>query len=251
MSRILLMGCPIDSLSMDQTITKIEDHINKGKPCQHVVVNVAKFVEMHKDYDLSKIINECDLINADGMPIVWASRLLGQPLPERVAGVDLFQNLIKLCAEKGYRPFFFGAREWVVKKVVEVFKTKYPNLEMAGYRNGYYSQEKESRIAEMIRNSKADILFIGFSSPMKEEFFKKWMPVMQVPFCMGVGGSFDIIAGRTKRAPLWMQKSGLEWLFRIYQEPRRMWKRYAKTNPVFVGMVVKEYIKIKFRDLGI
>ncbi len=251
MSRILIMGCPIDSLSMDQTIAKIEDHIIKGKPCQHVVVNVAKFVEMHKDYDLSKIINECDLINVDGMPIVWASRLLGRPLPERVAGVDLFQNLIKLCAEKGYRPFFFGAREWVVEKVVKEFKQRHPGLDVAGYRNGYYLEEEELEIAEMIRDSKVDILFVGFSSPMKESFLKKWMPVMQVPFCMGVGGSFDIIAGRTKRAPVWMQKSGLEWCYRIYQEPRRMWKRYAKTNPVFVGMVAKEYIKIKFRDLGI
>jgi N-acetylglucosaminyldiphosphoundecaprenol N-acetyl-beta-D-mannosaminyltransferase len=162
------------------------------------------------------------LINADGMPVVWASRLLGNPLPCRVAGVDLFQNLVKLCADKGYRPFFFGAREWVVEKVVEEFKQRYPKLDVAGYRNGYYTEEEEPAIAEMIRDSMADMLFVGFSSPMKENFLKKWMPVMQIPFCMGVGGSFDIIAGRTKRAPLWMQKSGLEWCYQIYQEPRRM-----------------------------
>ncbi len=245
MSRIIIMGCPLDSLSMDQTTAKIEGYIKDSKTCQHVVVNVSKFVEMHKDYNLRKIVHECDIINVDGMPIVWASRLLGQPLPERVAGVDLFQNLIKLCAEKGYRPFFFGSREWVVKKVVDVFKTRYPALNVAGYRNGYYSVEEESGIAEAIRDSRADMLFVGFSSPMKENFLKKWMPVMKVPFCMGVGGSFDIVAGRTKRAPLWMQKSGLEWVYRIYQEPRRMWKRYAKTNPVFMWMVLKEYIKLK------
>ena len=119
---------------------------------------------------------------------------------------------------------------------------------MAGYRNGYYTEEDEPEIAEMIRDSKANMLFVGFSSPLKERFLNRWMPTMQVPFCMGVGGSFDIIAGRTKRAPEWMQKSGLEWCYRIYQEPRRMWKRYAKTNPVFVWMVAKEYIKIKFRN---
>ena len=251
MSRILIMGCPIDSLDMDQTIARIEKYIKEGKPRQHVVVNVAKIVEMRKDTRLREIVSSCDLINADGMPVVWASRLLGTPLPCRVAGVDLFQNLVKLCAGKGYRPFFFGAREWVVKKVIENFKSKYPDLEVAGCRNGYYSKEEESEIAEMIRDSKADMLFVGFSSPMKEQFLNKWMSAMQVPFCMGVGGSFDIIAGRTRRAPLWMQKSGLEWLYRIYQEPGRMWKRYAKTNPVFVWMVVREYIKIKFRDLGI
>ncbi|MBW1708118.1 MAG: WecB/TagA/CpsF family glycosyltransferase, partial [Deltaproteobacteria bacterium] len=119
-----------------------------------------------------------------------------------------------------------------------------PGLKVAGYQNGYFSEEEESEIAEMIRDSRSDMLFVGFSSPMKEKFLEKWMPVMQVPFCMGVGGSFDIVAGRTKRAPALMQKWGLEWLYRIYQEPRRMWKRYAKTNPVFVWMVLKEYIKL-------
>jgi len=159
-----------------------------------VVVNVAKIVEMQKDSELRGIVSHCDLINADGMPLVWASRLLGNPLPCRVAGVDLFQNLVKLCAEKGYRPFFFGAREWVVEKVVQKFRNMYPQLEVAGYRNGYYVKEEESKIAEMIRDSKADTLFVGFSSPMKENFLKRWMPLMKVPFCMGVWGSFDIIA---------------------------------------------------------
>ena len=251
MSRIVIMGCPVDSLSMDETIAEIEGYVKGRRTCQHVVVNVSKFVEMHRDYNLSKIINACDIINVDGMPIVWASRILGQPLPERVAGVDLFQNLVALSAEKGYRPFFFGAREQVVKKAVDVFETKYPDLETAGYRNGYYSENEEAEIAEQVRDSGADMLFVGFSSPMKENFLKRWMPVMQVPFCMGVGGSFDIVAGRTKRAPHWMQQSGLEWCYRIYQEPRRMWKRYAKTNPIFIGMVLKEYIQMKRLSINV
>jgi N-acetylglucosaminyldiphosphoundecaprenol N-acetyl-beta-D-mannosaminyltransferase len=200
---------------------------------------------MQKDYSLRQIIASCDLISADGVPIVWASRLLGNPLPCRVNGTDLFENLVEVCSRKGYRPFFFGAREQIVEKVFQNFKTKYPNLDIAGYRNGYYTDEEEAGIAEMIRDSKADMLFVGFSSPMKEKFLRRWLHVMQVPFCMGVGGSFDVIAGKTKRAPLWMQKSGLEWFYRILQEPRRMWKRYAKTNPVFVWMVVKEYLKLK------
>ena len=228
---------------MDQTLARIEEFVKENKPRQHVVVNVAKIVEMRNDPELREIVSSCDLINADGMPLVWASRLLGNPLPCRVAGVDLFQNLVKLCADKGYRPFFFGAREWVVKKVVDKFKERYPQLEVAGYRNGYYSQEEERWIAEMIRDSRADMLFVGFSSPMKEIFLKRQMPMIQVPFCMGVGGSFDIVAGRTKRAPFWMQKCGMEWFYRILQEPRRMWKRYAKTNPVFVWLVLREWIK--------
>ncbi|MDL2121941.1 MAG: WecB/TagA/CpsF family glycosyltransferase [Deltaproteobacteria bacterium] len=245
MSRVLIMGCAIDCLDMDETLAHIEQFVKKGTPRQHVVVNVAKIVEMRNDPELREIVSSCDLINADGMPLVWASRLLGNPLPCRVAGVDLFQDLVKLCAEKGYRPFFFGAREWVVKKVVDKFKERHPQLEVAGYRNGYYSQEEERGIAEMIRNSKADMLFVGFSSPMKEKFLNRWMDTMKVPFCMGVGGSFDIIAGMTKRAAVWMQQCGMEWFYRILQEPRRMWKRYAKTNPVFVWLVVREYFRLK------
>ena len=243
MPRIDLMGCPVDSLDMQQTIQKIENYIVQRVMCQHVVVNVSKFVEMDRDEYLKKIISNCDIINVDGMPIVWASKILGNPLPCRVAGVDLFQNLIGVCADKGYKPFFFGAREEVVTKVVNGFKAKYPKLEIAGYRNGYYLQDEEQSIAEQIQDSKADMLFVGFSSPMKEKFLDKWMPTMKVPFCMGVGGSFDIVAGRTKRAPLWMQQSGLEWFYRIVQEPRRMWKRYAKTNPMFIWMVFKEVCK--------
>jgi len=250
MPRIHLFGCPIDALNMDQTISRIEEFIKNKKSRQHVVVNVAKMVEVRNDPNLREIISSCDLINADGMPIVWASKLLGNPLPCRVAGVDLFQGLIRICAEKGYRPFFFGAREWVVEKVVDEFKARYPQLNVAGFRNGYYSEDEESGIAEMIRDSKADILYVGFSSPMKEKFLNRWMPSMQVPFCMGVGGSFDIIAGRTKRAPIWMQKSGLEWCYRLYQEPKRMWKRYAKTNPIFIWMIIKEYLRLKHRVKG-
>ncbi|GAG19365.1 unnamed protein product, partial [marine sediment metagenome] len=141
MPRIDLLGFPIDCLDMDQTIARIEQYIKEKKPRQHVVVNVAKIVEMRNDSYLREIVSSCDLINVDGMPIVWASRLLGNPLPSRVAGVDLFQNLVKLCAEKQYRPFFFGAREWVVKKVVDHFKEGHPGLDVAGYRNGYYSEE--------------------------------------------------------------------------------------------------------------
>jgi N-acetylglucosaminyldiphosphoundecaprenol N-acetyl-beta-D-mannosaminyltransferase len=232
---------------MAETLTQIEDYIRIKEPRQHVVINVAKLVDMKRDEKLKEIISSCDLINVDGMPIVWASKLLGTPLPERVAGVDLFQELVRLSTEKGYRPFFFGARQWVVEKVVDEFQKKYPNLNVAGYRNGYYKENEEREIVEMIRDSHADILFVGFSSPTKEKFLNRWMPAMGVPFCMGVGGSFDIIAGRTKRAPLWMQNIGMEWFYRLLQEPKRMWKRYATTNPVFVWMVMKEYFKKKWK----
>jgi len=233
---------------MEQTLDRIEQFVESRKPRQHVVVNVAKIVAMRNHPQFREIVSSCDLINADGMPIVWASRLLGNPLPCRVAGVDLFQELVRLCAEKGYRPFFFGAREWVVEKVAEKFRAMYPRLCVAGYRNGYYPEAEEPEIAEMIRDSKADMLFVGFSSPMKEKFLNKWMNHLKVPFCMGVGGSFDIVAGKTTRAPKWMQSTGLEWFYRVLQEPGRMWKRYAKTNPAFILMVLKAYARQLFKS---
>jgi N-acetylglucosaminyldiphosphoundecaprenol N-acetyl-beta-D-mannosaminyltransferase len=245
--RIKLLGCTIDKLNMTQTIAVIDSYIKEQKVCQHVVINAAKLVAMQKNETLRQIVSECQIINADGMPLIWASRLLGTPLPSRVAGVDLFQELIAHCAKNGYRPFFFGARQEVVESVVNIFISQYPELKVAGYRNGYYSDSEENLIAQEIHASNADMLFVAFSSPKKEEFLKKCIPIMNVSFCMGVGGSFDIIAGLTKRAPKWMQNCGLEWFFRVLQEPRRMWKRYAKTNPVFIWLVFKEWIKRFFR----
>jgi len=207
-----------------------------------MALNAAKLVKAVMNPDLHSIISDSDIINADGMSLVWASRLLKAPLKHRVTGVDLFQNLVKISAQKGYRPFFFGAREDIVVKTVSVFKARYPDLNIAGFRNGYFDEGEESGIANMIRESKADILFVGFSSPMKERFLNKWMPVMQVPFCMGVGGSFDVVAGATRRAPEWIQKSGMEWFYRLVQEPGRMWKRYCITNSIFVWLVIKELV---------
>ncbi|MGV7223251.1 MAG: WecB/TagA/CpsF family glycosyltransferase [Nitrospinales bacterium] len=240
--KINLFGTDIDCLTMEETIQIVDKIIQDRTPRQHVVVNALKFAMMNSDSGLKNIVNSCDIISADGLPVVWASRILSQPLPERVAGVDLFQNLVKSCSQKGYRPFFFGARQEIVVKTIENFIEKYPNLEVAGYRNGYFTKEQEPQISDIIRNSRADMLFVGISSPIKEIFLNKWMNYMQIPFCMGVGGSFDIIAGKTKRAPVWMQEAGMEWFYRVLQEPRRMWKRYATTNTIFVWMVLKEYL---------
>lgn len=248
--KVNLFGTDIDCLTMEETIQVVDKIIQDRTPRQHVVVNALKFAMMSSNPELKNIVNSCDIISADGLPVVWASRILAQPLPTRVAGVDLFQNLVRFCSQKGYRPFFFGAREEIAIKTVENFKEKYPSLKVAGYRNGYFSQEEESQVSEMIRKSRADILFVGISSPIKEIFLSKWMNYMQIPFCMGVGGSFDIIAGKTKRAPEWMQEAGLEWFYRVLQEPQRMWKRYATTNSIFVWMVLKEYLRSNGKGLN-
>lgn len=239
-NRISFLDIPIDALTMQETLNIIDAAIANRKPIHHVVVNAAKIVNAQKDEQLKASIVNCDIINADGQPIVWASKFLNTPLPERVAGIDLMESLVLLASKRNYRMFFFGAEEIIVKTVVEKYKKKYgPNV-IAGYRNGYYSKQEEPAIAKQIAESLADILFVAITSPKKEVFLNKYKDIIKVPFIMGVGGSFDVIAGKTKRAPFWMQRWGLEWFYRVMQEPKRMWKRYLFGNSEFIFLVLKE-----------
>jgi N-acetylglucosaminyldiphosphoundecaprenol N-acetyl-beta-D-mannosaminyltransferase len=243
--RITLMGCSIDNLTMEETLQTVEGFIHTGRPHQHVVVNVDKLVKASRDPELRRIINDCALVNVDGMPVVWASRLLGRPLKERVAGCDLFEALMRRAGEKGWRVFLLGAREEVVSKVASTYRHKYPNLVLAGYRNGYWKGEaEEADVVEQIRAARPDLLFVAISSPKKEQFLGRWQAEMKVPFAMGVGGTFDVAIGHVKRAPLWMQKSGLEWFYRFLQEPRRMFRRYFIEDMAFIRLFLKE-LKLK------
>jgi N-acetylglucosaminyldiphosphoundecaprenol N-acetyl-beta-D-mannosaminyltransferase len=235
-----MMGCQVDNLSMAETLAKVEQFIRSGQPHQHVVINVDKLVKASRDPELRRIINECALVNVDGMPVVWASRLLGKPLKERVAGVDLFEALMRRAAERGWRVFLLGAREEVVQAVRATYQRKYPQLPLAGCRNGYWNEQEEAAVAEQIRASRADLLFVAISSPKKEQFLGRWQAAMKVPFAMGVGGTFDVVIGRVKRAPLWMQKAGLEWFYRFLQEPRRMARRYFYEDLAFIWLLIKE-----------
>ncbi len=241
-NRIEMMGCKVDNLSMEETLQTIEGFILSGRPHQHVVVNVDKLVKASRDPELRQIINDCALINADGMPVVWASRLLGKGLKERVAGVDLFESLMQRSAEKGWRVFLLGAREEVVSGVSSIYQNKYPDLTIAGYRNGYWKPEEEAGVVQQVKAAKADLLFVAISSPKKEQFLGKYQEEMQIPFAMGVGGTFDVAVGKVKRAPVWMQKNGLEWFYRFLQEPRRMFRRYFIDDMAFFGLMAKEFL---------
>ncbi len=229
---------------MVETITMIEQIINKDKQLHHVVVNAGKIVALQTDARLRQSVNNSDLINADGQAVVWASRILGKPLKERVAGIDLMVKLVETAHRKRYKIFFFGAEEETVKKVVDHYSKEYSEELIAGYRNGYFKKEDEKQIAKQIADSGANILFVGISSPTKENFlFENRKALNKVNFIMGVGGSFDVIAGKVKRAPIWMQKTGLEWFYRFIQEPKRMWKRYLIGNSKFIFLVLKERFK--------
>ena len=246
MSRIQVCNIPVDDYTMRETIQLIDKAIIEKRPIHHVAINAAKVVNAQKDEALRESIVNCDIINADGQAIVWASRFLGRPLPERVAGIDIMANLVKLAAEKQYRIFFLGAKEEVVKEVVDIYTKQYGASIIAGYRNGYFTKEQEQEVATQIADSGASILFVAMSSPKKEIFLNTYKHLIQTPFIMGVGGSFDVVSGLVKRAPMWMQKSGLEWFYRVLQEPRRMWKRYLFGNSEFIYIVLREKIRQVF-----
>jgi N-acetylglucosaminyldiphosphoundecaprenol N-acetyl-beta-D-mannosaminyltransferase len=236
------LGVRIDLLTRDKTVALVVDAVENRRRLQHGVVNVAKLVKMRRDADLKYDVEQSDLVNVDGAGIVWGARLLGIPVPERVAGIDLFMDLLELCERRGFRPFLFGATQEVLERAIAAAMRRHPRLAIAGARNGYFDPADEPAIAEQIRATRADMLFVAISSPIKERFIARYRDVINVPLLMGVGGSFDVIAGHVGRAPAWMQHLGLEWLFRVLQEPRRMWKRYLVTNTVYAGLLASELV---------
>jgi len=243
MNRSTVLGCEIDRLTMDATLDRCEEIISRGMPEQHVVVNAAKLTMMRKDPKLRAIVRNCALVNADGQAVVWASRLLGDPLPERVAGIDLMLRLLERAEAHGYRIFVLGAREHVLRRAVAQLRDCYPRLVIAGARNGYFDESESAEICDQIRSSRADILFVAMSSPKKEYWIAENRALLGTPFSMGVGGAIDVIAGVTARAPLWVQKVGLEWLFRLLQEPPRLARRYVVTNAQFVWLLAAEVMR--------
>jgi N-acetylglucosaminyldiphosphoundecaprenol N-acetyl-beta-D-mannosaminyltransferase len=238
--RASVLGCEIDRLDMQQTLEACNRAIAAGDYLQHMAINAAKLVAYQNDPRLREIVQECGLVNADGQAVVWASRLLGDPLPTRVAGVDLMQELLSLAAKEGYRIYILGARPEVLGRAIEEIRLRHPGIKIAGYRDGYFEDHEAEGVARGIRESRAQILFVAMSSPRKEYFMGTYGPTLRVPLAMGVGGSVDVIAGVTARAPALMQRLGLEWLFRLLQEPRRLASRYLSTNARFIALVLRE-----------
>ncbi|BED88894.1 UDP-N-acetyl-D-mannosamine transferase [Pseudoalteromonas sp. MM1] len=242
MKRIEFLKAPMDIATMQETVSFIENRIEQKQFLQHVVVNVAKIVNMQKDPVLAESVKACEVINIDGMGVVFGARFLGHDVPERVAGVDLFHELLAMSAKRDFPVFLLGATEEVVSKTVEVAKTQNPNLNIAGFNNGYFWDDEEAVVTK-IRESGAKLLFVAITSPKKENFINKWQDKLGVDFVMGVGGTFDVAAGKVKRAPQWMQKAGLEWLYRVIQEPSRMWRRYLVTNSKFAWLLIKAKLR--------
>jgi N-acetylglucosaminyldiphosphoundecaprenol N-acetyl-beta-D-mannosaminyltransferase len=238
-----MAGIPIANLSEDETVEIIDKLISKGGAHYGAVVNAAKLVAANRNERLKRALLDADLITADGMSVVWASRLLGKGLKERVTGIDLVERLVNRAARRGFAVYFLGAREESVRGTVDRFANEYPALRIAGFHNGYFDASDSSSICAAIRLSGADLLFVAMGSPKQEEWIASNIALTGARFALGVGGSFDHLSGRSKRAPRWMQRSGLEWLHRLMQEPRRLWRRYLVGNSAFIWLVIRERLR--------
>jgi N-acetylglucosaminyldiphosphoundecaprenol N-acetyl-beta-D-mannosaminyltransferase len=236
---IEVFGVPLHPLTMQETVDAVERLIATGGVHQHVVLNAAKVVQMADDPAMADIVRGCSLVNADGQAVVWAGRLLGHQVPERVTGVDLMQEILDRAALRGWSVFFLGARAEVVERVVEIETARHAGLKVAGWHEGFWPAGGEDDVVQQIANSGASVLFVAMPSPRKEIFLSRHLDALGVPFAMGVGGSFDIVAGVTKRAPQWMRRAGLEWSYRLIQEPRRMFRRYLVGNSRFVLLTLR------------
>lgn len=238
-----LFGIPILAVTMEEALDIVDDAIGRRDSLQIGVINAAKVVNMQRDEFLRKDVLSSDVIFADGMSVVWASRVLRRPLPERVPGIDLMFGMLRRGNERGYRVYCLGAAQDVLDEVVKRIRVDYPGVTIVGSHHGYFKAEQDEGIAREIAAAKPDILLVAMTSPKKENFLARWSSIMGVPVCHGVGGSFDVYAGKVQRAPESWQRLGMEWLYRVKQEPRRLWKRYLVTNALFLRLVVAAALK--------
>jgi len=243
---ISVFDIPVWNVTMNEAITFINRQIQENNHLHHSVINAGKVVAMQQNIELRNSVISADIINADGAGIILAAKIFGTPLKERVTGIDLMENLIEMAHNNNYKIFFLGAKQDVLEKVIVHYSSLYSKRIIAGFQNGYFEKSEEQKIAKQIADSGANILFVAMTSPKKENFLHEQNNALKaVNFIMGVGGSFDVIAGKVKRAPNWMQKIGLEWFYRFIQEPKRMWKRYLVGNFKFLFLILKYKFKSK------
>jgi N-acetylglucosaminyldiphosphoundecaprenol N-acetyl-beta-D-mannosaminyltransferase len=249
MMRVTLFDLPVDILSRKETIDLVLSAIASGQRLQHVALNVAKLVNARSNAELESDIRNSDIVGIDGMGIVYALRLFGYQVPERVAGADLFESLMAECARRGLKPFLLGATPKVLADAEQILLHRYPGLTLAGKCDGYFVPSEEAEVCEQIRKSGADCLFIAMPTPRKERFMRNHRDSLGVPFVMGIGGTLDVVAGYVQRAPAAVQSVGLEWAYRMLQEPRRLGGRYLYTNLIFAGMLVRPLLVRSVRSL--
>ncbi|MDR7433906.1 MAG: WecB/TagA/CpsF family glycosyltransferase [Armatimonadota bacterium] len=235
--QVHLLGVRIDLLSMEEAVARIEQFIQDGSPHHVVTADASAILRAYEDPRFREILGNASLVVPDGIGVVWAARLFGRHVPERVPGVELVERLCALSAEKGYTVFLLGAAPGVAEEAARVLSTRYPGLRVVGTHHGYFRPEEEEGILARIQGNRPHLLFVALGVPAQEAWIARHRDILGVPVSIGVGGSFDVLSGRLRRAPRWMQRLGLEWLFRLLQEPWR-WRRILAL-PRFVWLVAK------------
>jgi len=247
--KVNILGLEIDSLSMHETIEKIGQLIEKNRSALILTPNVQRLIYGIRDKQTEKIYKKADMLIPDGMPLIWASKLLGIPLKEKVSGSDLLPLFCQTALKQGHKMFFLGADPGVAEDAKNTLTDKNPGLQIVGTYSPPYGFEKEDteirKIIEMIKEKKPHVLFVGLGFPKEERFLWKYKDELQVPVSIGIGATFDFITGKQKRAPKWMQNCGLEWFYRLCHDPRRLWKRYLIGNTLFIFLIFKEFFRTK------
>lgn len=249
-SPIAILGVPFDNVTTTETLQLIDEMVASRQPHYFVTANVDFLVQAAHDVELRRILFDAHLVLCDGTPLVWASRILGNPLPERVAGSDLIPLLLKVAAEKGYRPFFLGASPDTIQTAVARAKEQNPALKIAGFYSPPFNKLLEmdhDEIRNRILEAQPDLLFVGFGCPKQEKWINMHYRSLGVPVSIGVGGTIDFLAGKLARAPRWMQKSGTEWIFRLAQEPKRLLGRYTRDLWHFSGAIAAQCWQLRSR----
>ncbi|MDB6020645.1 MAG: Anti-sigma-factor antagonist and glycosyl transferase [Pedosphaera sp.] len=246
---IAILGVPFDNVATEEAIALVERMVASRRPHYFVTANVDFLTQARTDVELRRILLEAHLVLCDGTPLVWASRWLGNPLPQRVAGSDLVPLLIKLAAEKNLRLFFLGGTPESMDRAIANLKAEHPQLAVAGYSPPFNQllEMDHEEIKRRIAEARPDLLFVSFGCPKQEKWIAMHYQSLGVPVAAGVGGTIDFLAGQLKRAPLWMQRTGTEWLFRLCQEPRRLYRRYFRDLRVFAGAILAQWWRMQFR----
>ncbi|MDZ7295921.1 MAG: WecB/TagA/CpsF family glycosyltransferase [candidate division KSB1 bacterium] len=246
--RVEFLGCPLDLLTSVQLLEELRRAI-EGRSGPRVIqfVNANKVAQVQELPDMGPIMWRSHYVLADGQPMLPLARMLGIRIPERIDGIGLMGKLLALADRHRYSIYLLGAKQPVVEACADRIRRDYPNLRIAGYRNGYFSPAEASQVVAQVRSAQPDILFLGMGSPMKERFADQYAAELDATVIQGVGGSFDVLAGLVKRAPVWLQRVGLEWLYRVLQEPKRMAWRYAKTNAICLWVFARAVMQRNFR----
>lgn len=241
MHRITLLGARVDAVTLEEAVERVAAFIRAGGAHQVVTLNPEYLYRARREPHLLEVVRRAALVTADGIGIVWAARVLGRPLPERVTGIDLLLALAARAAREGWRVFLLGALPGVADAAAANLTARYPGLQVVGTHHGYFAPEEELQVVARIRAARPDVLFAALGAPKQEVWLARHLAALQVPVAMGVGGSFDVLAGWVKRAPAWLRRLHLEWLGRLLYEPRR-WRRML-VLPKFVWIVLVERLR--------